>query len=430
MSRLIAQRGGFKLVDSPQRAHVVLVHTSAALASEVEGSLDLVLEMAERKNAGQLERLIVTGELVQRYAAALEENIPEIDAMLGLGSISRVVDALHGGFKQKTLVGRESFILSDKSPCSACLAGSSAYMRIAQGCARSCSFCMIPQLRGPQQSRSVKDLIREAKILADGGIKELILFAHETNAYGREQPGAGEEDQLVRLLSELEREVPQIAWIRLLNLYPQGISDELIELMQRSERLLPYVDLPFQHISQRVLSSMDRGASCEEQRSLVERLRAIDDLVLRSRFIVGYPGESAQEFQELYDWVAALKLDGAEVYAFSPEEGTAAAQMPGQVAPEVIEARQAALKKLQHEISLAKNQEWIGAEVEIIVDGMSPEHEAVLQGRHYGQAPRRDGVVYLSFDYGGEPPAPGEFVEVEITQATARDLGGIVLPAG
>ena len=248
-------------------------------------------------------------------------------------------------------------------------------------------------------------------------------------SYGIDLDPRNNQDYLVSLLRRLEEEdLCGIEWVRLLYMYPWNFTDELLELFQEGEKLLPYVDMPLQHINARILKSMRRNIRRERQAELIDRLRAVDDLVLRTTFITGYPGETDEEFQELYDWVEHVEFDRVGVFTYSPEEGTPAAEMDDQVPEEVAIERRDALMELQQEISLQKNQEWVGYTTDVIVDGVSEQHEAVLEGRHYGQAPDIDGVVYLSFDYGGDMPTPGDIVDVEITQATEYDLGGIVIP--
>ncbi len=428
MVGLIQGDGEFDMVSDADGADIVVVNTCGFIDDAKEESVDTILEMVERKKVGLLDKVVVTGCLSQRYSGDLEVEIPEVDAILGTKTFTAINEALKGELAEKTYIQPGSFIMDHEVARTNTVRGGTAYLKIAEGCSRSCSYCIIPKIRGTQESRTIDDVVAEAKRLGASGVKEIILVAQDMTSYGIDLDPRENRDYLVRLLRRLDEEATNIDWVRMLYMYPWNFSDELLEILQEDNRILPYVDMPLQHINQRILKSMKRNIQRERQMDLIARLRAVDDLVLRTTFIVGYPGETDEEFQELYDWVEEVEFDRVGVFTYSPEEGTTAAEMDGQLPEEVKEERRDALMSLQREISLRKNEQWVGYNTDVIVDGVSEAHEAVLEGRHYGQAPDIDGVVYLSFDYGGDMPTPGDIVEVEIQQATDYDLAGVVIP--
>ncbi|MBA2662352.1 MAG: 30S ribosomal protein S12 methylthiotransferase RimO [Bradymonadaceae bacterium] len=428
MVGLIQQDDEFDMVGDIEQADFVVVNTCGFIDAAKEESVNTILEMVELKNQGRLQKVIVTGCLSQRYSGDLELEIPEVDAILGTQTFTSINRALHGTLEHKTYIQPGSFIMDNEVARTNTVRGGTAYLKIAEGCSRTCSFCIIPKIRGNQQSRTIEDVVLEARKLGRAGVKEVILVAQDMTSYGVDLDPKANRDYLARLLHRLSDEAEEIDWVRLLYMYPWNFTDELVEIFRADNRILPYVDMPLQHISKRVLKSMRRNIQRDAQMNLIERLRSIDDLVLRTTFIAGYPGETDAEFQELYDWVKEVEFDRVGVFTFSPEEGTLAATLDDPVEEHVKHERRDALMSLQQEISLRKNELWIGTRTEVLVDGVSEEHEFVLEGRHYGQAPDIDGVVYLSFDYGGEMPTPGDFVEVEIQQATEYDLMGVVIP--
>ncbi len=428
MVGMIQEDGAFEMVDSSEEADIVVVNTCGFIDDAKEESVDTIMEMVHRKQAGDLSKVVVTGCLSQRYSGDLEKEIPEVDAILGTKTFTAINDALHGNLEQKSYIQPGSFIMDHEVARTNTVRGGTAYLKIAEGCSRSCSFCIIPSIRGKQSSRTIEDVVAEARRLGRSGVNEIILVAQDMTSYGIDLDPRNNRDYLVRLLRRLEEEAEEIEWVRLLYMYPWNFTDELVDLFKQGERLVPYVDMPLQHVNRRILKSMRRNIQRDQQKELIARLRDIDDLVLRTSLIAGYPGETDAEFQELYDWVEEVEFDRVGVFTYSPEKGTPAAEMDNQVEEAVKIERRNALMELQHGISEKKNQEWVGYTTDVIVDGVSEEHEFVLEGRHFGQAPDIDGVVYLSFDYGGEIPTPGDFVEVEIQQATAYDLMGAVIP--
>jgi ribosomal protein S12 methylthiotransferase len=428
MVGLIQDDGEFEMVADVDEAEIVVVNTCGFIEAAKEESVDTIMQMVHRKNAGKLERVVVSGCLSQRYSGELEDEIPELDAILGTKTFTAINQALKGELADKTYVQPGSFIMDHEVARTNTIRGGTAYLKIAEGCSRSCSFCIIPKIRGPQKSRTIDDVVAEAQRLGRSGVREIILVAQDMTSYGIDLDPRENRDYLVRLLRRLEDEATEVDWVRLLYMYPWNFSDELLEMFSGSERILPYVDMPLQHISSRLLKSMRRNIKRERQRELIARIRAVEDMVLRTTFIVGYPGETDEDFQELYDWVAEVEFDRVGVFTYSPEKGTKAAELDGQLPEHVKEERREALMLLQSEISRKKNESWIGDVTEVIVDGISEEHELVFEGRHYGQAPEIDGVTYLSFEHGGDFPTPGDILEVQIDQATEYDLMGIVIP--
>ena len=428
MVGMIQGDGGFSLVSDPQDADIVVVNTCGFIDSAKQESIDTILEMVQLKESGALEKVIVTGCLSQRYGEELAAEIPEVDTYLGTKTFTAINQALKGTLGQKTYIQPGSFIMDHEVARTNTIRGGTAYLKIAEGCSRTCSFCIIPKIRGDQRSRTIEDVVAEARKLGRSGVREVILVAQDMTSYGIDLDPKHNRDYLVRLLRALEEQAVELDWVRLLYMYPWNFSEELLDIMAHSERILPYVDMPLQHINARILKSMRRNIQRDKQAELIARLRQIPDMVLRTSFIAGYPGESDAEFQELYDWVQEVEFDRVGVFTYSPEEGTLAGAMEDQVEEHVKHERRDALMALQQDISLKKNQQWIGTTTQVIVDGVSEEHELVFEGRHYGQAPDIDGVVYLSFDMGGDLPTPGDLIEVQIQEASAYDLTGVVIP--
>lgn len=441
MVGLLEQGESYQMVPSPEDADVVVVNTCGFIDSAKEESIQTILEMAELKSSGNLKKLVVTGCLSQRYASELEVELPEVDNFLGTQTFPAIRDAVEGRLHKRSWIEPGSFIMGHQDPRTHTIQGGSAYLKIAEGCSRSCAFCIIPKIRGKQQSRTIDDVLQEAMFLGQSGVKELVLVAQDMTSYGLDlvtesttfSPGhvshrESNRDSLIRLVRSLDEQPNDIAWVRLLYMYPWNFTDELLDCFSSLEKLVPYVDMPLQHISSSILKSMRRHISRERQMELIDRIRAVEEMVLRTTFIVGYPGETDDDFQQLCDWVQEVQFDRVGVFTFSPEEGTLAATLPNQVPQHVMEERRDHLMALQQEISLAHNREWIGEFTKVIVDGISSEHELVFEGRHYGQAPEIDGVVYLSFEHGGDLPRPGDLVEVQVVDATEYDLMGVVVP--
>jgi ribosomal protein S12 methylthiotransferase len=413
---------GAQLTDLPEEADTIVINTCAFLESATQESIDTILEMAEYKTGGQCQKLVVTGCAVQRYGQELVDALPEVDTFLGTNEYPRIAHALAGELPQRAYLSEGSHLYRTGAPRMPVTRGATTYLKVAEGCNRTCSFCIIPAIRGRQVSRPVDDVLNEARRLVELGIREVVLIAQDLTSFGVDY---GRRDALEELLLGLDR-VDGLAWVRLMYCYPWNFTDRLVGILRDAERVVPYVDMPLQHISDRVLTSMRRNVKRREQERLLEKLRAIDGMVLRTTFITGYPGETDAEFRELLDWVRDVEFDRVGCFTYSLEPGTRAAELDAQVPEKVKEARRDELMRVQQEISLRRNRSLVGRTLDVLVDGVSEEHQLVLEGRHYGQAPEVDGVVYLSFEDDARLVRPGELVSVEIVDAAEYDLVGAV----
>ncbi len=403
---------GYAIAEELDAADVAVINTCSFIESAREESIEAILEVAERKDSGALRALIVSGCLPQRYGADLARELPEVDAFVGTGYITKItsiLDAALAGKKRGIYVdaGR-SHLYSENEPRMLIGPRHSAYIKIAEGCNRKCTFCAIPSIRGRFQSRTFDSILAEAKQLAEFGAKEINLVSQDSTYWGKDLAYTSDtQKRLSDLLRALD-EVSGLRWVRLLYTYPTSVRDDLIEALASGTRVLPYVDMPLQHASDSVLQAMQRGASESEQRRLVEKLREkIPNLALRTTFIVGFPGESDADFERLCDFVREMRFDRAGVFQYSDEEGTAAFDLGPKVPRKVARARQRELMRIQQEIMQAKLSEEIGREVEVLVEeaGRRPT------GRLWSQAPEIDGQVFLR----GSNVQVGQFVRAKIT---------------
>ncbi len=424
---------GHQLVEAADDADVIVVNTCAFIDAAKEESVDTILEMAEYKK-GAPRKLVVTGCLAQRHSEELAKEIPEIDHILGSAdfpALARLLErtqeaeaAPARGRKKRALPVIQvsetpEYIYDHEAPRARIGKLHSAYVKIAEGCDRPCSFCIIPKLRGPQRSRSIDDIAAEVAALGKQGVVEVNLIAQDLTRYGWD---AGQSPETRATLAQLLRrlgKIDDVEWIRLHYTFPSAFDDELIDVIASEPKVVKYIDVPLQHISDAMLKRMRRGHSGRVSRDLIERLRSrIDGVVLRSTFIVGHPGETEAEFEELCQFVSEAKLDHAGAFTYSIESGTVSAMLPGRVDPEVAAERQAALMEIQRQVSRAKNEARVGQELTFLVEGVSSESEYLLEGRWYGQAPGVDGVTYLA---DGSAPA-GSLVRARVTQASDYDL--------
>jgi ribosomal protein S12 methylthiotransferase len=431
------QAAGHALVDAPEAADVIVVNTCAFIDAAKEESVDTILEMAQHKQGGA-QKLVVTGCLAQRHAAELARDIPEIDHILGSSDYPSIARALEARPAPSTVRkpgarsparGRSlpviqvaetpSYIHDHDAPRVRIGARHSAYVKIAEGCDRPCAFCIIPKLRGPQRSRSIDDIVAEVRALAGEGVLEVNLIAQDLTRYGWDAGTTpGSRATLAQLLRALGR-VDGVAWIRLHYTFPSAFDDELIDAIASEPKVVKYIDVPLQHISDAMLKRMRRGHSSRVTRDLIAKLRArIDGAVLRTTFIVGHPGETAAEFDELCAFVADAKFDRAGAFTYSIEPGTVSALLPHRIDPGVAAERQQTLMELQRQISRARHEAMVGRELDVLVEGVSSESDYLMEGRWYGQAPGIDGVTYLA---DGRVP-PGSLVRARVTQASDYDL--------
>jgi ribosomal protein S12 methylthiotransferase len=415
----VAERAGYEHVQDPEAADVIVVNTCGFIGEAKKESIETIFEMASHKESGQCRRLVVAGCLSQRHPHELAEEMPEVDHFLG-SSDMLALEAVLSGEAERMLVGNPaSWILRASDPRTVSTGAASAFVKIAEGCNRTCSFCVIPKLRGKQRSRPADDVVREVEMLAARGVFELNVVSQDTIAYGRDLPSSDRADlaSLVRRIAD----TAGVRWVRLLYLYPESLTDELVDLLAHHPRVVPYVDMPLQHAADGMLRRMRRGHGGARLRALVERLRRkVPNVVFRTAFIVGHPGETDDEFRELLDFVRWAEFDRLAAFRYSDEEGVASQTLDGKVPDAIAAQRYRKLMALQRPISHRKNEALVGKKLEVLVEGQSDEHEFVLMGRHRGQAPEIDGQVYLS----GGDATPGTIREVLVTQASDYDLVG------
>ena len=419
---------GYVLSPDPEGADFVVVNTCGFIQAARDESLSVLREMASLKRTGRIGALFVAGCLAERLREQLMEEVPEIDGMVGVFSrddLKRLVRRHLEGLREQRAVFRPAPTrpLDDRVRLRI-TPRHFAYLKISEGCDRLCTFCSIPRMRGRHVSKPIEQILAEAEELARDGVHELILVAQDTTYYGIDLYG---EPCLARLLRELERS-GAFRWIRLLYCYPQHFSDELIETVAQSDRILPYIDLPLQHINDRLLRRMKRQVTRSETIALLERLRAsIPDLVLRTTFIVGFPGETDAEFEELCDFVRAARFERLGVFTYSLEPDTPAARLPDHLPEELKQARRDRLMEVQQRIAFEWARQQVGRRLEVLIDRVD-EEPGWWVGRSYADAPDIDGVVYVQSQ---TPLRPGQFVPVTITEADGYDLVGTVAePAG
>ena len=411
----VAQDRGFVPTDDAEAAEVIVINTCGFIEAAKRESIETILEMAQLKQSGACRKLVVTGCLSQRYSGDLATDLPEVDHFLGSSDMLQLGAVLTRRDAPRVLVGNPAdWVIRASDPRTLSTRGASAYLKIAEGCNRSCGFCVIPQIRGKQRSRSIDDVVAEAEQLAEHGVLELNLVSQDTIAYGRDVKGAA---GLATLLERLG-EVRGIEWLRVHYLYPEKLDDRLLELLRDHPKVVPYVDMPLQHAAPTMLKRMLRGGSTN-LRAVIDRLRqSVPDVVLRSAFIVGHPGETQAEFAELAAFVKWAELDHVGVFQYSDEESCTSHALPDKIDDETTEERASALIDLQRGISLKKNQARVGTTLRVLVEGASEESELVMIGRHAGQAPEVDGLVYLSHG----PVQPGSFCTAHVASATDYDL--------
>ena len=417
----VAGLSDYRIVAEAEGAEVVVVNTCGFIGPAKEESIDTILRMSALKEQGKVERLVVAGCLSQRYPEQLADELPEVDHFLGSGDMLKLGQVLaKKSAAPRMLVGNPAEqLLKASDPRLPSLARHFAYVKIAEGCNRSCAFCAIPSFRGKQRSRAIADVVQECTRLVSEGAVELNLISQDTIAYGRDLHDRGQTD-LAKLVAAVA-EVRGVRWVRVFYLYPETIKDELLELFAEHPRVLPYVDMPLQHASDRMLKLMKRGHGIDRQKRVVEKLRErVPDLVMRSAFIVGHPGETEEDFEELVEFVRWAEIDRVGVFQYSTEEGTAAGERTDDVPDKTKRARAKKLMAVQRPISRKKAKALIGQELDVLVEGPSSESEFLLEGRWWGQAPEIDGKVVLT---NGEAEV-GEIRRCRITDAAEHDLVG------
>lgn len=415
----LLQQAECSITTDPERADALIVNTCGFIEEAQQESINTILRLAEYRVNGNARALVIAGCLAQRFAEELKLEIPEIDAVVGTGEFNHitkvVIEAMSG--KKSSLVARPAFIYDHQWPRILSTPGHYAYVKVAEGCDNRCSYCAIPDIRGPYRSRELDSIVCEVENLAKTGCKEIILIAQDTSRYGEDLYGSPRLAELLRRLSQ----VPDISWIRWLYGYPTRITDELIQTIAEEPKVCPYIDLPLQHISPNVLRRMHRPADDSLIRRTLKKLRDnIPDLALRTTFMVGFPGETEEDFQMLLDFVSEIEFDRLGVFKYSSETGTPAAIMEGGVPPEVKEQRYEQLMLQQQSISLRKNKNWIGRTVKVITDGFVDNRAF---GRSRREAPEIDGLIYFSCDSGYDVKV-GDITSVKINSAGHYDLMG------
>lgn len=437
----LLNEAGYRVAQEESEADAIVVNTCCFIHDAKEESVETILEMAEWKKKGRLKALIVTGCMAQRYQDEIQQEIPEVDAVIGTTGYTEIVPILDEILPEAEASQEEAAVEEpkEKSFVNCCpsidllpasladkrvvtTGGYTAYLKIAEGCNKRCTYCIIPYIRGHYRSFPMEDLLEEARKLAEGGVKELILIAQETTVYGMDCYGRKALPELLTKLCEIEG----IEWIRILYCYPEEITDELIAVMKKEKKICHYLDIPIQHSEDTILKRMGRRTNRAELVSLVEKLRKeIPDIVLRTTLITGFPGETEEEFKNMVDFVDSMEFDRLGVFPYSAEEGTKAAEMDGQITEEVKESRRDEIMALQQEISADKAASRIDDEMSVLIEGYLYEDDIYI-GRTYMDAPKVDGNVFVRAE---EELISGDIVPVRITGANEYDLMGDVIYA-
>ena len=414
----LLNKAGHQLTNDETEADVVVVNTCAFISDAKEESINTIIEMGELKKTGKLKKLIVAGCLSQRYKDEIMKGLPEIDVIIGATNYDKIVEAI--GTDEESIVDDINYTPRPIAERIVTTNASMAYFKIAEGCNKLCTYCIIPHIRGRYRSMPMDSLIASAEKLASDGIKELVLVAQETTLYGVDLYGEKKLPELLTKLSEIEG----IEWIRLLYCYPEEITDELIEVMATNPKICHYVDIPIQHSENAILKRMGRRTSREDIVELVGRLRtAMPDIAIRTTLISGFPGETQELHDGLVDFVDECEFDRLGVFTYSPEEGTPAAEYEDQVDGELAAKWRDEIMELQQEISYEKNQQMIGSTQKVLIEGYLVDDD-VYVGRTYRDAPGVDGIVFVSAPY---ELISGSFVDVRITEANEYDLTGVIV---
>ena len=414
---------GYEITTDEHEADIIIVNTCSFIKEAKQESIDTILDLADRKHDANCKLLVVTGCLPQRYQEELSKELPEVDIFVGTGDYPRIAEIIAGkkGVEgQVRYIGDPDYLYDSEMPRMQSSPRYYSYLKIAEGCSNCCSYCVIPSLRGKFRSRPMNLVMEEARRLVGGGVKELNLIAQDITVYGSDLPGGIN-------LETLLKEIVQIAglrWIRLLYSYPDGITDGLIQLIKSEEKICKYLDIPLQHISDQVLTRMNRRSSEAQIRALITKLRTeIPDIALRTSLIVGFPGETDEDFKKLCHFVEEVQFDRLGVFCYSKEDGTPAASLPDQVSERVKRERYKKLMQLQARLSFKRNRRLMDTVEEVIVEGVSEESDLLLKGRCSRQAPDIDGMVYIT---SGQANV-GDIVKLKITDSSDYDLIGEIV---
>lgn len=422
MLGLLAE-ANYQLVKEPEDADVLLVNTCGFIQSAVEEAIEVILALEAIKKEHPQQKLVVTGCLVQRYKGNLKEELPNVDLFIGTDGFQNIVTHLQslGGQQAPTITQDPFYVMTGETPRQLTTPSHRAYLKITEGCSNSCSYCMIPSIRGPLRSRTIADIIPEAKLLSAGNIKEVTLVGQDLTAYGFDFGAKG--DRIEDLVQAIIKETT-FPWLRLLYLYPTRLPNALLTMMANEERLLSYLDIPLQHVSDTVLKRMKRPFGQKHIHEVVERIRKIvPDSTIRTTFMVGFPGETDDDVEIIADFMKDYRLNNVGIFTYSNEEGCPAEFYPDQIDEEIKQERFNYLMEIQSEISMDLNQQYVGQTLEVLVEGVSSETELLLEGRTRFQAPEIDGCVYIADGNCQQ----GDMVQVEITEAHPYDLVGHIV---
>ena len=419
-------RDDYEVTTDEKQADIIIVNTCSFIKEAKQESIDTILDLADRKHDARCHLLIVTGCLPQRYQEELVKELPEVDIFIGTGDYPRIAEIIaekRTTSEQLCYTGDPNFVYNDELPRLQSSPHYTAYLKIAEGCSNNCAYCVIPSLRGAMRSRPLASLLAEAGQLVANGVKELNLIAQDITAYGKDLPDAPTLEGLITELAKMEG----LVWIRLLYAYPDGVTDSLITLIKNEPKVCKYLDLPIQHISDPILKRMKRRSGEEDIRTLIGKLRReIPDIAIRTSLIVGFPGETTEDFKKLLQFVEETRFDRLGVFCYSREEGTPAADMPDQVSERIKRERHKKLMRTQARVSFKHNRTLVDSEEEVLVEGYSEETELLLKGRSSRQAPDVDGLVYITAGNANV----GDIVRLKITDSSDYDLIGEIIDQG
>jgi len=421
MAAILAGQG-FQITPEPQAAEVIIVNTCAFILPAREEAIDEILRMAQYKSAGALEQLVVTGCLPQRYGKTLEKELPEVDLFLGISEVANILHhitsiAAAPPAGSRSIIRKPDFLMNADHTRLLPPSTATAYLKIADGCSNRCTYCIIPKIRGKARSRPLDDILREAEGMADKGIKEIILIAQDTTAYGRDLKGTPRLSLLLQKLATIEK----IRWIRLLYTHPAHLTEDVLVTMAAEEKICKYIDVPIQHIDDAILKAMHRRTNRRQILAVIEKARTlIPHVALRTSLITGFPGETETRFQRLLDLIRNSRFDHLGVFPYSREEGTPAAGLSSRISEKEKQRRRNMLMEEQAVISFQINQSLVGSKQECLIEGRSDHPDHPFYGRCRRQAPEIDGITYLK----GGHPAPGDILTCTITDATEYDLFG------
>lgn len=421
MLGMLASRG-YEMTNDEQEADIIVINTCCFIHDAKEESIQNILDMAEYKKNGSAKALIVTGCMAERYRQEILDEIPEVDEVLGTTAYDRILDAVDAALagQHEVMTANLDALPLPETKRLVTTGGHFAYLKIAEGCDKHCTYCIIPKIRGNFRSVPMERLLKEAQDLAEQGVKELILVAQETTLYGKDLYG---EKSLPKLLRELCK-ISGIRWIRILYCYPEEITDELIQVMKEEPKICHYLDLPIQHANDTILKRMGRRTSKQELIDIVQKLRKeIPDICLRTTLITGFPGETQEQHEEVMEFIDILEFDRLGAFTYSPEEDTPAATFEDQIEEEVKEDRQADIMELQQEIAFDKAEDMIGREVLVMIEGKVADENAYV-GRTYRDAPNVDGLIFINTDV---ELISGDFAKVKVTGALDYDLIGALM---